>query len=111
MTEGFRISRLLTLAVLPVILFVSFAEPRVFAQGDGPDGAQQALQGEFRIEPFKIVGNVYFVGLSSNTSYLVTTPEGHFLINPTLKDALPDIRKSVERLPGIPLKVSDPRRC
>lgn len=101
MTGGFRISRLRTLTVLPLILFVSLAGPRVFAQGDRARTAQQGqevLYGEFRIKPFKVVGNVYFVGLSNNTAYLVTTPEGHFLINPTLKDALPDIRKSIEEL-------------
>lgn len=98
MTQGSRILGLLTATLVPVIVFLSLAGERLFAQGDRPSGAPQRLWGEFRVKPFKIVGNVYFVGLSNNTSYLVTTPEGHFLINPTLKDALPDIRKSIEEL-------------
>ena len=101
MTQGTRISGLLTLTILPLILFVSLAGARASAQEEGARTAprgQQALYGEFRIKPFQVVGNVYFVGLSNNTAYLVTTPAGHFLINPTLKDALPDIRKSIEEL-------------
>jgi len=92
------VARLLTQKILPVLLFVLLAGTTVFAQGGGRAGAPQGLWGEFRVKPFKIVGNVYFVGLSNNTSYLVTTPQGHFLINPTLVDALPDIRKSIEEL-------------
>src|SRR5262245_66205966 len=31
--------------------------------------------------PHKIIGNVYYVGTESLSSFLVTTPEGHILIN------------------------------
>ena len=30
-------------------------------------------------EPFRIVGNIYFVGAKGLSSYLITTPEGHIL--------------------------------
>ncbi len=33
------------------------------------------------VEPFKIAGNIYYVGASDVTSYLITTPKGHFLID------------------------------
>ena len=30
-------------------------------------------------EPFRIVGNIYFVGAKGLASYLITTPDGHIL--------------------------------
>jgi hypothetical protein len=33
------------------------------------------------VAPFRIVGNIYYVGGVNLASYLVTTPEGHVLID------------------------------
>lgn len=52
-------------------------------------------------EPFpghKIVGNVYYVGSRDLASYLITTPEGHILINSSFERTVPLIQKSVESL-------------
>jgi metallo-beta-lactamase class B len=46
----------------------------------------------------RIVGNVYYVGSKGLGSYLVTTPEGHILINSSLEASVPLIRESVEKL-------------
>jgi len=48
--------------------------------------------------PHRIVGNVYYVGSKDLASYLITTPQGHILINSNLKSSVPQIRKSVETL-------------
>lgn len=48
--------------------------------------------------PHKIVGNLYYIGSQSLASYLITTPEGHILINTNWEDAVPTLRKSVEDL-------------
>ena len=47
---------------------------------------------------FRIAGNLYYVGSKGLASYLVTTPEGHILINSNLEEGVPLIRKSVESL-------------
>ena len=47
---------------------------------------------------FRIAGNLYYVGSKDLTSYLVTTPEGHILINSDLEASVPLIRASVESL-------------
>jgi len=47
---------------------------------------------------FKIVGNVYYVGSRGLASYLITTPQGHILINSNLESSPPQIRDSVEKL-------------
>src|SRR5215471_12125145 len=32
-------------------------------------------------EPFKIIGNVYYVGTNGLASYLITSPQGHILVD------------------------------
>src|SRR5580704_9907910 len=48
--------------------------------------------------PYKVIGNVYYVGPESLGSYLITTPEGHILINSDFERTVPIIRESVEKL-------------
>jgi metallo-beta-lactamase class B len=52
-------------------------------------------------EPFpahKILGNTYYVGSKDLATYLITTPEGHILINSGFERTVPLIQKSVESL-------------
>lgn len=48
--------------------------------------------------PFRIVGNLYYVGTEDLASYLVTTPQGHILINTGLAASAATIRTNVEKL-------------
>lgn len=48
--------------------------------------------------PFRIAGNLYYVGSEDLASYLVVTPNGLILINSSLDESVPLIRKSVETL-------------
>ena len=48
--------------------------------------------------PHRIVDNVYYVGTHGLASYLVTTPQGHILINSNLDNTVPMIKASVEKL-------------
>ena len=48
--------------------------------------------------PHKIIGNVYYVGTASLSSYLVVTPQGNILINSTYERNVLTIQKSVEQL-------------
>ena len=48
--------------------------------------------------PFRIAGNLYYVGSHGLASYLVTTPEGHILINSNLEKSVPMLRASIEKL-------------
>lgn len=48
--------------------------------------------------PFRIAGNLYYVGSRDLASYLITTPQGHILINSNLVTSPPQIRASVEKL-------------
>ena len=48
--------------------------------------------------PFRIAGNLYYVGSGDLASYLIATPKGLILINSNLTSSPPLIRKSVEVL-------------
>src|SRR5262245_8752294 len=48
--------------------------------------------------PHKIAGNVYYVGTESLSTFLVTTPAGHILINSNYERNVPVIQASVEKL-------------
>lgn len=48
--------------------------------------------------PHKIIGNLYYVGTRSLATFLITTPEGHILINTDYERTVPVIQSSVEKL-------------
>jgi len=50
------------------------------------------------VEPFRIAGNLYYVGANDIASYLVATPEGHILLDGGFVETVPLIRESVKKL-------------
>jgi len=48
--------------------------------------------------PHQVIGNVYYVGTGDYASFLITSDQGHILINPDFEDSVPLIQKSVEQL-------------
>jgi metallo-beta-lactamase class B len=50
------------------------------------------------VEPYHIVGNVYYVGASDITSYLITTPEGHILLDGGFVETAPMIEANIKKL-------------
>ncbi len=48
--------------------------------------------------PFRIIGNLYYVGTDDLASYLIVTPKGNILINSNLEADVPKIKASVEQL-------------
>jgi len=48
--------------------------------------------------PFRIAGNLYYVGSKGLANYLITTPQGHILINSDLEANVPLIKASIEQL-------------
>jgi metallo-beta-lactamase class B len=50
------------------------------------------------VEPYRIVGNVYYVGASDITSYLITTPEGHILLDGGFVETAPMIEANLKKL-------------
>jgi metallo-beta-lactamase class B len=48
--------------------------------------------------PFRIVGNIHYVGTNELAVYLLTTPEGHILIDGGLPESAPLIEASIRKL-------------
>jgi metallo-beta-lactamase class B len=60
--------------------------------------AQEAPDWTNPFPPFRIIGNVYYVGSQGLAAYLITTPQGNILINSNLDKSVPMIRESIEKL-------------
>jgi metallo-beta-lactamase class B len=86
------ISRLLLLSLLACSARAQLAETLVSKAWTDP------------FPPFRIVGNVYWVGTYDLSSYLIVTPQGDILINTGLAGSVPQIRSNIEALG---FKVSD----
>src|SRR5262245_34610794 len=48
--------------------------------------------------PHKVIGNIYYVGTRTLSSFLITTPQGNILIDSTYERNVPTIQKSVTDL-------------
>jgi metallo-beta-lactamase class B len=48
--------------------------------------------------PHQVIGNVFYVGSEQLASFLITTPEGHILVNSSFESTVPVIRAAVEKL-------------
>jgi metallo-beta-lactamase class B len=50
------------------------------------------------VEPFRVVGNVYYVGANEITSFLITTPDGHIVLDGGFEETAPMIAASIRKL-------------
>jgi metallo-beta-lactamase class B len=85
-----------TLAGLGITALLVLASPR-----SSPEDA--ALKKQWKAwneprKPFRIIGNIHYVGPQSVSSFLITTPEGHILIDTGFDMSVARIRKSVTQL-------------
>ena len=65
----------------------------ILARNMGTDADQTTA-----FPPHKVIGNIYYVGTRTLSSFLITTPQGHILINTTYERNLPVIGKSIADL-------------
>ena len=71
----------------------TFTPRSVLARNMGSPADQTA-----QFPPHKIIGNLYYVGTKTLSSFLIVTPQGNILINSTFEANVPTIKKSVEQL-------------
>jgi metallo-beta-lactamase class B len=91
MPRNSPISRRSFLASCAALTATQLAPSRGLAPNIDPDWTTQ-------LPPFRIAGNLFYVGSRDLASYLVTTDMGHILINSNLVTSPPQIRASVEQL-------------
>ena len=51
-----------------------------------------------RFKPFRMIGNIYYVGASGVSSFLITTPNGHILLDSGFAETVPLIVEGVKQL-------------
>jgi len=77
------------------ILFVFLAAcSTVFAQ----NGADQRAAWNQPVKPFRIIGNIYYVGAANVSSFLIRTPKGAILLDGGLPETAPAIETSFAEL-------------
>jgi metallo-beta-lactamase class B len=64
----------------------------------GLASAQQDPNWTKPFPPFRMIGNIYWVGTWDLSTYLITTPQGDILINTGLASTVPEIKAGVENL-------------
>lgn len=81
-------SRILFFAVV-----LSFAYA-TFGQRDSTERAEWNQP----VEPFRIIGNIYYVGVTGVASYLIATPKGHVLLDGGFAESALIIEKNIAAL-------------
>ena len=83
---------------LPLLaLLLAFVPMAASSQSDNGWRAQRA-EWNRPMEPFRIVGNVYYVGTKGLAAYLVTDPKGHILIDGAMEESAAQIAANIRRL-------------
>jgi metallo-beta-lactamase class B len=85
-----------TLSAIAVSLVLSAVPAQ--AQTPADLAAQMRVKWTTATEPFKIIDNVYYVGTEGLASFLVTSPNGHVLVNSALAEATPLIKANIDKL-------------
>ena len=49
------------------------------------------------VAPFRIVGNIYYVGTTDPTAFLIATDAGHILIDTTYEHTAPMVAESIRK--------------
>src|SRR5690606_40385903 len=50
------------------------------------------------VAPFTVIGEVHYVGMGGVSAFLITTPEGHFLLDGGLPQSGPAVIANIEAL-------------
>lgn len=50
------------------------------------------------VKPFRIIGNIYYVGATEVSSFLIVTPAGHILLDSGFAETVPQIKANIAQL-------------
>jgi metallo-beta-lactamase class B len=74
--------------------FLALVQVALFAQRDS---GERAAWNE-AVKPFRIIGNIYYVGAAGVTSFLITTTQGHMVLDGGFPETAPLIEKNIAAL-------------
>src|SRR5262245_53567475 len=72
------------------------SEEQLVAAESAPLGDAASWASPF--DPFNVIGNIYYVGTADVGAYLITTPEGHFLLDGGAPQAGPMVIEHIAAL-------------
>src|SRR5688500_5315529 len=59
---------------------------------------QRPPMGSQAVAPYRVVGNIYYVGATDVSSHVIVTPQGLILLDTGTDEMVPVIRASIEKL-------------
>jgi metallo-beta-lactamase class B len=80
------------------VLTLAFSLSMLMLLAAGTLMAQNPAEWTEPFPPYQVAGNIYYVGSKGLAAFLITTPQGHILINSNLESSVPQIQASVEKL-------------
>jgi metallo-beta-lactamase class B len=85
-----------SLTLIAIIHCLLFSHRAIAQKLIPPPFTTKEWEQEYR--PFRLVGNLYYVGTYDLACYLITTSKGHILINTGLAESVNQIKSNVESL-------------
>src|SRR5919204_3972292 len=101
--------------VVVLLLAIAITAAKLPAQGQGRGGpppqvvdkatpevmnqdpqVEERTQDRVGFPAHKIIGNLYYIGTVTLSSYLITTPQGNIVINSDYEETLPLMKKAIE---------------
>src|SRR3569833_1329689 len=81
-----------------LLLLAAAAIPLTSAHAQDASSCPKCAQWNVSQQPFPIYGNTYYVGTHGLSSILITSPQGHILIDGDLAESAPKIAASLHTL-------------
>lgn len=88
-----RLGRIAAIFALAILALAITGTSAAFAQT-----AEERIAWNRPVAPFRVIGNVYYVGTQGLSAYLLTGPKGHVLIDGGLPESAPLIAASIRAL-------------
>lgn len=76
-------------------ILVAFA---LCSLGFAQNNAEQRAEWNKPVKPFRVIGNIYYVGAANVSSFLIQTPDGAILLDGGLPETAPLIEKNIAEL-------------
>jgi metallo-beta-lactamase class B len=80
------------------ILILSLAFSLFLPATANPQDDPTARSWNQPVKPYRIIGNIWYVGASGVASFLITTSKGHILLDSGLSETVPQIKRNVTQL-------------
>lgn len=75
------------------LLLCSLVPVSTYAQAD-----EESRSWNQPVKPYRIIGNIYYVGAAEVSSFLITTPNGHIVLDSGFVETVPQIKQNIAEL-------------